>query len=889
LDALLLSLAQGITEYQEEESFYKWLAGKIKQGTHVQGIISEYMETRATLSSISLIDGGNSPNSASNVAEALLRQAKDAGTLTPPPGMPVLQALELDKVPMFDDLQKIIPKGYKFFTALGRTLVFYSENNNKYLAVKLLKEGEDIALLDYESRMLDYINTHSETFGLKGQYPSGYKKDGHRVLKVIAINGKAKEELNRQVSKDGSSFDLDLKDGCYKLIMYQAEGKEYFRYLSDAGLTLEEFRRGVLTNIHDLFSLARHGIIHTALIELFHNLIQRGRQDRGMYLWMVDIIRPMVTRSGAGRLHAWTDAVKYPNMRLSGIADFPEFYLLEDLVNEDNPVSRHMAILRQEHAAYDSEVFYLASYMGDYLLSAALVAGRYFRERDLFDWNDPDKVNEVAEIMRSCYLSAFCAFTGRRQEEISGIAEAIDWNRLAMQMAFFMAKGDKYANHLLNKNIPQEIYGPDVKVGYQDDYRTSRGWISNDQRNGWYFDAQNPDLGPVNGPNPLQELIKANYLFSAFMVLQNNRGSDQSFSPEKGKQLPANAAGARLAIAHDISPKTSSGGRDVGFISEPIDEYDDIAFENVLNNIKNEKIVDGLSARSKIIELCESTMESKAKISVLAIDGNSGTYKSTAGNDIKNEIERRGGKAVLISRDWFIDSRRIRYARQNAGMRESRAVLNDDDISLRFDKFREDVLDKLVEFRTSDQDTLMLQLRGLYNSDTGEIDMSRNIVIGRGTLIIIEGNYLLSEKMRKYFDKGILMLAKPSVGISRRIIRDTHPDKERIRMVFWHINTPSFIDYMRNRLVTPDLVIVTDAMDTWPIDGLEKKLAVQPKLGFSAKALKSPKPNSGLVDRIIHEMGSMSPISTMSIDAIPAATSVHNLSPALMAAIESAA
>ena len=35
---------------------------------------------------------------------------------------------------------------------------------------------------------------------------------------------------------------------------------------------------------------------------------------------------------------------------------------------------------------------------------------------------------------------------------------------------------------------------------------------------GWRFDGIHEDLGPVNGPLPLQELIRANYIYTASMI-----------------------------------------------------------------------------------------------------------------------------------------------------------------------------------------------------------------------------------------------------------------------------------------------------------------------------------------------------------------------------------
>ena len=43
--------------------------------------------------------------------------------------------------------------------------------------------------------------------------------------------------------------------------------------------------------------------------------------------------------------------------------------------------------------------------------------------------------------------------------------------------------------------------------------------LYHDYRNGWRFDGKNEDLGPVNGPLPIQELIKANYIYLTTMFV----------------------------------------------------------------------------------------------------------------------------------------------------------------------------------------------------------------------------------------------------------------------------------------------------------------------------------------------------------------------------------
>jgi len=77
------------------------------------------------------------------------------------------------------------------------------------------------------------------------------------------------------------------------------------------------------------------------------------------------------------------------------------------------------------------------------------------------------------------------------------------------------SNGDAQARQTIEK------FYPGASVVLPDNPETSRGWMNTSEKTGWYCDGVNPDLGPYNGSNPLQELMKANYLFATFMI--NNK------------------------------------------------------------------------------------------------------------------------------------------------------------------------------------------------------------------------------------------------------------------------------------------------------------------------------------------------------------------------------
>lgn len=201
----------------------------------------------------------------------------------------------------------------------------------------------------------------------------------------------------------------------------------------------------------------------------------------------------------------------------------------------------------------------------------------------------------------------------------------------------------------------------------------------------------------------------------------------------------------------------------------------------------------------------------RGKVLIVAIDGNSGAFKTTSAGNLGKAIELSGGKAVVIERDWFIDSRTERYKKQDDELKEADVSLRDNEISLRSDKFEREVLKPLQAFNNGNEQKMTLFLSELYDKYGGELTHSKSFEIDRETIVIIEGNYLLIKEWEEYFDFRILMLAKPSIGIERRLPRDFHSDKDRIKEVFWRINTPSFISYLQQDITKLELLVITDS------------------------------------------------------------------------------
>ncbi|HQP92097.1 MAG TPA: hypothetical protein PLU24_05425, partial [Candidatus Omnitrophota bacterium] len=234
-------------------------------------------------------------------------------------------------------------------------------------------------------------------------------------------------------------------------------------------------------------------------------------------------------------------------------------------------------------------------------------------------------------------------------------------------------------------------------------------------------------------------------------------------------------------------------------------------YENYLKKNKSEEF-----SEKTPVALAEDIMRRRkdGNIFVVAQDGNSGAFKSTTAEKIASILREAGIKVVLISRDWFLRDRSEKYKDQDDLLEKEAYVLTDDQISLRREKFENEVLNKLQEFKLSDESALTLSLKELYNKwkDDGRCTREETLEIDRSTVVIIEGNYLLTKRWKKYFDYRILMLAKPSIGLDRRLDRDSHAPQDRVKKIFWRINTSSYMNYLKKYILKPNRIITTDSV-----------------------------------------------------------------------------
>ena len=223
-------------------------------------------------------------------------------------------------------------------TYIGRSLVVELKHDHRYLVCKMATQNDSAANLQKESLWMDYLAASCRSFPVRFDIPETLKTDCGYVFSA-----------SRFPKPESAIKPLHSKGYAIGFLAH----KDYFTYPNAPGLhkhlSLEVLDEVMCRNSWILGRLAAMGIVHGALIPLFHNRTQRNRrQDQGIYEWV-----------RAGRLDRWIYSCEYPNIGLTGVRDFEHFDALKDAKQK------------------------LYRLIGNHFLSLILVAGSYFRNKNI--------------------------------------------------------------------------------------------------------------------------------------------------------------------------------------------------------------------------------------------------------------------------------------------------------------------------------------------------------------------------------------------------------------------------------------------------------------------------------------------------------------------------
>ncbi len=214
----------------------------------------------------------------------------------------------------------------------GRSLTAPARNGRTGV-IKFVKTGEDPFALTGETGWMDFFESASPFSLTEFDIPRPVKHKGISLFKITDIPQKV-------------SLPENLHPERFAIVFSAA--KEYYDYPNEPlhAITPLELSEVLGRNARLLGSTAAMGIVHTAVIPLFHNRVQQNRrEDGGIYDW-----------ERSGRLDRWLESCRHPNFATSGLRDFEHFASI-----------RH--IKRLHH------------HIGSHLLSLILVAGSFFRNR----------------------------------------------------------------------------------------------------------------------------------------------------------------------------------------------------------------------------------------------------------------------------------------------------------------------------------------------------------------------------------------------------------------------------------------------------------------------------------------------------------------------------
>lgn len=264
--------------------------------------------------------------------------AEALGTLPLTIHGPRLPEIEIDRISSasFQEvLEKsaIVPGNPPVFW--GRSLVVQCLKSKRLLVFKLARQSDTPESLAREVLWMDYLGSVKNRFICRFDIPETISV-GHSplfFLKNVPVN--INEKLHPK-----------------KYAIAFSAHPEYFTYPNDPEKIKihsdDYFKEVIFRNARLAGKLASEGVIHSALIPLFHNRVQQGRRrDQGFYEWF-----------RAGRLDQWLRSCDHPNLGPTGLRDFEHF----STVNE-----KGLALYR---------------HIGSQLLSFFLLSGSYFRNKN---------------------------------------------------------------------------------------------------------------------------------------------------------------------------------------------------------------------------------------------------------------------------------------------------------------------------------------------------------------------------------------------------------------------------------------------------------------------------------------------------------------------------
>lgn len=472
--------------------------------------VKEITATSTQLKTINFYDSGGSHDTWSNITKNLIAHATAIKPRQKEFALPV--AMANTEVPHADEpnyIQQLLLEGWQFLGLQGRTIKLINIDN-EILAIKILKVAESVEDLEKEFKATSYLKTHAAELNLKSSVPTPLKITQLENIQAWVKTHVSEEDFDKFQKMVGTQSKRSAY--IYKVNNNQSN---YFTYLHDSKLSNKEFKEANRVAIHDLFTLLGRGYVFTQLADIFHNLEKVDeRKDRGRYMVLVNLLRRFINQKGSGRVTNWPQAVRYPNVRAGMLADWGDGISLKAFLGDTEYVKDLFAECLALHGDKAGN-YLIANIMAEYQYVLFLIAG--YRGRQLtaqaklnVDCKEADIKKiwyELAtQIVENCAQAVSILTHKSEKETFNNLKSMVDVNRLSRQMQYWMT--EEYVPDIEKNKIAENIYGANVLVTV-DKNRIRKNTFNS--KVGSSIDGKNPDLGFVNGQEPIKEANKLFY------------------------------------------------------------------------------------------------------------------------------------------------------------------------------------------------------------------------------------------------------------------------------------------------------------------------------------------------------------------------------------------
>ncbi len=373
----------------------------------------------------------------------------------PPRAPPVFEALSIYDIPGKGSrsLEKLLEDS-KFHKRIGEHFI-YQRDDGSYLVIRFLKEGEDPGRLLYESKWFDYLQELKDRgIKLNGSYPKAVLLDNERVVRLSPQKLPERLADNIQFFKDESVQLHSREEGdtsgisIYTLMAYKIRDLDYVIPLPDA----KPIDQSIRINLHDLSLLLRLGLVNPEII----NLLSRSRINGGVhesFLWMAEILHDAEWNKRAERhkLFELESSIIQVKMKASGPGNFAGMVKINDLIELKPPLVDFKQL--ETYSADDRTKLLSVYFVGNYLIASILSEAKSLREEFKLNENSPDHMTKFAERLKSIYTNAYVSFNNKPIP--TKIFSLINWQELARQIAQFMT--DKSPEAVKHQRLPSEF------------------------------------------------------------------------------------------------------------------------------------------------------------------------------------------------------------------------------------------------------------------------------------------------------------------------------------------------------------------------------------------------------------------------------------------------